>query len=146
MVKVEMKKTSKSVSIPLNQAALQIMEKYMKQTGSYFPKKISDQKLNEYIKEACSKVDLLHREVVINVTENNARVSKKYFKYELVTTHTMRRSFATNAALEGKLYYAIMAITGHKTERSFLRYIKLDQLDAVKVFHRFWERGQLMAV
>ncbi|BDW92732.1 hypothetical protein MACH07_15640 [Flagellimonas marinaquae] len=48
-------------------------------------------------------------------------------KYELVTTHTARRSFATNLYLADVPSISIMKITGHKTERSFLHYIKISQ-------------------
>ena len=46
-------------------------------------------------------------------------------KWELVTTHTARRSFATNAYKSGIPSLKIMMITGHTTESSFLRYIKI---------------------
>ena len=146
MVKVEMKKTEKAVSVPIDQKAFQILERYKGKTGNYFPKSISEQKLNEYIKEVCAKVELLQKDVIINSTENNRRVAKKFPKHSLVSTHTMRRSFATNAALEGIPFYAIMPITGHKTERSFLRYIKLDGSDAVEIFMSFKERSPLHVV
>ena len=43
-------------------------------------------------------------------------------KYELITSHTMRRSFATNYF--GKMETPIlMEITGHSRESTFLRYI-----------------------
>ncbi|MBC7416773.1 MAG: site-specific integrase [Pedobacter sp.] len=146
MIKLEMKKTEKPVAIWIDEKALQILNRYKAETGSYFPKPISEQKINAYIKEACAKIDLLQKEIIITATENNERVGKRIPKCTLVATHTMRRSFATNAALEGIPYNAIMPITGHRTERSFLRYIKLDQLDAVKIFKSFRERGQLKAV
>ncbi len=46
-------------------------------------------------------------------------------KYELVCTHTARRSFATNAYKAGVPTIAIMKITGHTQESTFLRYIKV---------------------
>jgi len=55
-------------------------------------------------------------------------------KYQLITNHTGRRSFATNAVLEGIPFSAIMKITGHKTEKAFLRYVKIDCDDAIKMF------------
>jgi integrase len=50
-------------------------------------------------------------------------------KYELVTTHTARRSFATNAYRAGIPAGKIMQITGHKTEQDFFRYIKVSSID-----------------
>jgi integrase len=47
-------------------------------------------------------------------------------KYELITSHTMRRSFATNYF--GKIETPIlMEITGHSRESTFLSYIGTHQ-------------------
>ena len=61
-------------------------------------------------------------------------------KYDLVTSHTARRSFATNAFLADVPVLAIMKITGHKTETSFMKYIKMSSKDnAMKLqSHRFF--------
>lgn len=60
--------------------------------------------------------------------KDNKRELGMYPKYKLITSHSMRRTFATN--LYGKLpTMVIMAITGHTTERSFLTYIKKPQRD-----------------
>lgn len=42
---------------------------------------------------------------------------------------TARRSFATNAYLQNVPTISIMKITGHRTEKSFLKYIKIIQED-----------------
>jgi integrase len=55
-------------------------------------------------------------------------VKKDIFKkYELITSHVARRSFATNLYLVDVPSITIMKITGHKTEKSFLRYIRITQ-------------------
>jgi integrase len=58
-------------------------------------------------------------------TSGGVRKEKTYPKYKLVTSHTARRSFATNAFKQGVPSLAIMQITGHRTETSFMRYIKI---------------------
>ena len=59
---------------------------------------------------------------------DNKRQLGMHPKYKLLTSHSMRRTFATN--LYGKLpTMVIMAITGHTTEKSFLTYIKKPQRD-----------------
>ena len=45
-------------------------------------------------------------------------------KYKMITTHTARRSFASNLTLAGVPKQYIMAVTGHKTERAFNKYIQ----------------------
>jgi hypothetical protein len=46
--------------------------------------------------------------------------------------HTARRSFATNFYLQGFPTIDLMRITGHKTEPSFLKYIRVTKLDTAK--------------
>ena len=45
---------------------------------------------------------------------------------ELVSSHTARRSFATNAFNAGVPAITIMSVTGHLTESAFMKYIKTD--------------------
>ena len=49
-----------------------------------------------------------------------------YKKYELVSSHTGRRSFAANAYITGVPMLSIMRITGHKKPETFLKYTKFD--------------------
>ena len=51
---------------------------------------------------------------------------------DLVSSHTARRSFATNYYLQGFPTIDLMKITGHRTERSFLKYIRVSKLDTAK--------------
>ena len=66
---------------------------------------------------------------VITATKGGKRVTEVFKKWELITTHTARRSFATNAYLQNVPTISIMKITGHRTEKSFLKYIKISQED-----------------
>ena len=60
-------------------------------------------------------------------TKGGLRISETKPKFQLITTHVARRSFATNLYLAGIPSISIMKITGHRTERSFLKYIKISQ-------------------
>ncbi len=53
-------------------------------------------------------------------------------KFELITTHTARRTAATHMYLRNMLPIDIMKITGHKTESSFLKYICVPKEESVK--------------
>ena len=55
---------------------------------------------------------------------NKAEVTK-FKKHELVSTHTARRSFATNAYKAKVPMLSIMKITGHKKTETFQKYISL---------------------
>lgn len=55
----------------------------------------------------------------------------KYKKYELIHSHTARRTGATLMCLSGMDIYDIMKITGHTSPTMLKKYIKADQLEGV---------------
>ncbi|WP_093870081.1 hypothetical protein [Tenacibaculum sp. MAR_2010_89] len=48
-------------------------------------------------------------------------------KYDLVKTHTARRTFCTNHYIDQKPIQNIMLFSGHKTEREFLKYVRIEK-------------------
>lgn len=116
-------KTGEHVVIPCNPIILKIFDRYQR-NNNRLPRAVSNQKFNAYVKEACEKAML---------TETG-RLSTELKKplHECVSSHTARRSFATNLYLQGYPTIEIMKITGHKTEKAFLKYIKVTKLDAAK--------------
>ena len=76
-------------------------------------------------------------------------VSIRMKKYERISSHTARRSFATNMHKRGYPNYYIMQITGHKKESDFLNYIKVTNEEAVKIITMNYKKkatGQLAFV
>ena len=61
-------------------------------------------------------------------------------KWEKVTTHTARRSFCTNMYLIGVPIPTIMAISGHKTEKSFRMYIKASREEHAQIMKKVWDK------
>ena len=59
-------------------------------------------------------------------------------KWEMIGTHTARRSFATNAYKAGIPSITIMAITGHRTETAFLKYIKVTLEEHAEKMQEIW--------
>lgn len=118
-------KTGGRVSIPLNVNVLAILKKYNRdgEPGTP-PKAITNQRMNMYVKELCQRAGILEL-VEVSRTKGGFRDTRTLEKWELVTTHTARRSFATNAFLAGLPTVAIMKITGHKSETVFMKYIKI---------------------
>ena len=54
-------------------------------------------------------------------------------KWELVSSHTARRSAATNMYLTGRMKtFEIMKLTGHRSEQNFFRYIRLTGDDTAR--------------
>ena len=63
--------------------------------------------------------------ITIYFTKGDKKVAGTYQKYELVSTYTARRSFATNQYLSNFPIISLIAIIGHRNDKSFLRYIKV---------------------
>ena len=103
----QLEKTQARVTIPVSDKLMTLLEM------EYH--KISLQKTNTYIKEACK---------IVGIKD-----------WEKVTSHTARRSFATNAVLAGIEMHLIMKITGHKTESEFRKYVRIDDLMAAEKSH-----------
>lgn len=126
LIEFDQQKTGKTMTIPLHNKVMLILEKY----NGDFPKRISDQKYNDYLKEVC-KIAKLDQKVKgkkqINISKDPKerkvrRVEGMYPKYELVTSHIGRRSFATNHYGKIPTSYLIY-VTGHSSEEMFLNYI-----------------------
>ena len=93
-----------------------------------FPESISEQKLNKHIKEL-GRLAGINETVIYSRTEGGKRKEYSNHKYELITSHTARRSFASNLLSRGIPKQYIMAVTGHKTESSFNKYTQAIQKD-----------------
>ena len=120
-VKIVTRKTGETVIIPLHWTIKKILER----REGKFPKVYSNFIINKRMKllaEEAKITDLVSK----TITRGGKQESKSYRKCDLVTVHTARRSFATNAFKAGISPYFIMKITGHKTESAFLKYIKID--------------------
>lgn len=126
LLEFDQQKTGKTMTIPLHSKVTSILNKY----NGDFPKRISDQRYNDYLKEVC-KIAKLHQKVKgkkqINISKDPLerkvrRIEGMYPKYELVTSHIGRRSFATNHYGKIPTSYLIY-VTGHSSEEMFLNYI-----------------------
>lgn len=120
-------KTDKLMTIPIHKKVMQILEK----RNGNFPRSISDQKYNDYIKEVCKITGLngtpsltqkIQGSKLMETKNGYRKVSAKYEKFDLVTSHIGRRSFATNFYGKIPTTYLIY-ITGHSSETMFLNYI-----------------------
>jgi integrase len=119
-------KTSGKVVIPLTARMEQILEKY-KGKLPY----IHENYVNEYIKTIAFRCGLTDR-VTWVTQEKGLKHETSAQKWSLVTCHTGRRSAATNMYLAGIKPIDIMKITGHKTEKSFLKYIRITEEETAR--------------
>lgn len=122
------KKTGIKVVIPLHDFVRDIFEKY----DHKIPCCMSIQNFNRQLKVICKKIGL-NDPVVFTERRGGKVATVQRFLWEEISSHTARRSAATNMYLTGRMKtYEIMAITGHTTEKSFFRYICLNNMNKAK--------------
>ena len=143
-IELKTQKTGETVVIPLHWTINEILRKY----SGELPTVISNQKMNKYLKDI-GKLAELNQTISSSITKGGMRVDRNFKKYELITVHTARRSFATNMFINEVHPLRIMKITGHKTEKAFLKYIKISQEENAKLLEKhpyFKEKGSLRIV
>ena len=124
LIEFTQNKTDKIMTVPLHNKVLEILKK----RKGKFPYKISDQKYNGFIKTVCklAEINELTKGSKLLETKKGSKTFRKqsgtFKKYELVTSHIGRRSFATNFYGTIPTTFLIY-ITGHSTESMFLNYI-----------------------
>lgn len=127
-------KTGKQVDLPIHPDVQDIIDRL-----GDLPHPISDVKFNKWIKEVC-KGSGMTQEVygTKQDVDSHKKMTGTFMKYELVRSHTCRRSFATNHynKLPNKL---IMSVTGHSTEKMLLNYIGETENAHLDDFMSIWE-------
>ncbi|TCP28147.1 site-specific recombinase XerD [Tenacibaculum skagerrakense] len=109
--------------IPLNKYSKELLEKYRDTIYEPLPV-ISSQKFNKYLKECCELAEI-DTPTTITRYIGNKRIDKTVPKYELITSHTARKTFVTNSLILGMKEMVVRNITGHRKEESFRRYVKI---------------------
>lgn len=126
-------KTMNNVVIPLNEIALSIIKKY----DGGIPQGIHMNDFNKQIKTIAKKAGI-DEDIILTKKKGAERVETILKKYQLIASHTCRRSFCTNEYLKGTPPLFIMKISGHRSEKNFLKYIKVDKQVAAEKMLEFW--------
>lgn len=125
-------KTSDSLMIELNKYSQAILDKY---TGIEFEREkvlpvISNQKMNDYLKEL-AELTGFNEPIRETYYKGNQRFDIVSPKFELIGTHTARRSFICNALILGIPAHVVMKWTGHSDYKSMKPYIEVaDEMKA----------------
>jgi integrase len=140
-IHLSQEKTKGEVIIPVSARLQEILDKY----HGTLPK-VLDQTINIDIKKVAQLCGINEE---LRWTEN--RLGKSYEKacqkWGKISCHTGRRTFCTNAFLAGIPTISIMMISGHTSEASFLRYIKMTKEEnARKLAEHEYFRGNLKVV
>jgi len=120
-IDIVQQKTKKAVTVGVaDPLVVQLLE-------NKFPKRVSQVVFNKQIKSLCKMAGI---DGLVSGFKNNPKTRRKEVvsapKYEFITSHIMRRSFASN--YYGKIETPLlMNITGHSKESTFLTYIGTHQ-------------------
>ncbi len=118
-IELRAKKTGGVINYPLFPDAEMVLRKY----DFNPPLGISDTNMNLYLKEL-GKLVGLNQTFKFSKYINNRRVDGTCPKWEKISTHTARRTFATNAMAGGVPVELIMHMTGHKNLKDLFKYIR----------------------
>ncbi len=133
--KITTEKGGQKVTIPIHPNVVQIMHKY----EGVLPT-TTNQELNRCLKDIGLLTGLTDT-VTVTRMKASGKEETTYKKYERITTHTARRSFATNLVLSGFGSLTVMRITGHRTEKAFLKYIRTTNEQAAVLLEKHWQEN-----
>ncbi len=136
-ISIKTQKTGEVVVLPLHWMVRNIMKKYSAFPNS-LPPAVSNVKMNKYLKDRALLVPCLGEKVQSNITRGGQLITESNAKWECVTVHTARRSFATNLYLDGVSSLTIMKLTTHKSEKVFLSYLKASAEETANVVQNHW--------
>lgn len=133
LIRKPVKKTGRKVVIPISQRLQRVLDK----NGGKIPNPPNAIYFNLRIKEVgkLAGIDSQFSRIIQRGSRKN-EVSVP--KYEAISSHTCRRSFCTNQFLKGMPALLIRKISGHATEKAFLKYIKIDEEKAAEEMAKMW--------
>ncbi|WMC06315.1 site-specific integrase [Elizabethkingia anophelis] len=136
VLRIKTIKTGEWVNIPILPAVRVIMDRY-KDNPNNLPKSLCNQTMNRYLKKLGEKAGFNDKILKIR-NKGKDRVEEVMYKYEMICTHTARRSFATNMFKLGVPSRVVMNITGHRTEKAFNSYIKISQDENAELLKKYY--------
>jgi len=129
------KKNPLPVIIPILEPVKEIFEKY----NYKLPNDVTNQYMNSMLKEMAKDSKLFDDEVSYYKIKAGERRLISNPRFNEITTHTARRTYCTMSYKIGVPTQSIMRISGHKTEASFLRYLKVNNEEHAERTLKIWE-------
>lgn len=130
---IDLKSKSKNLAIPLNSISKSILEKY-----DYNLPSITNQKMNEYIKEVFKELKFTD-EIKKTMKYGDELVDQKAEFWTRISSHTARRSFITimkNKRVPDKV---IMSYTGHTSLEVFNAYYRPSEEDKINYMNEVFK-------
>jgi len=139
-LEIRTEKTRDFLRIPLNQHAKAILLK----NNGMLPKLYSNQKTNEYLKEI-GELAGIDEQILTTKYRGIEKVEFIEPKYNLISSHTARRTFVTLCLEKGMRPETVMSITGHKDYKTFKKYIKLTDKVKLVEMNSIWTKSLYIA-
>lgn len=132
ILKIRQKKVQKFVQIPIMNEVYDILKQY-----NFHSPNLQLNEFNNQLKELGMLLGYNEKVEVTHYKKGKPVIEYK-MKYELLTSHICRRSFCTNEYLRGTDPLLIRKISGHRTEKAFLTYLKIDEFVAAQKIAQSW--------
>lgn len=139
-IQIYQQKTHERVTIPLHPRLKSHIEHIKRKYPKGLPI-ITNQKFNEYLKEIAQKAGFTKQHSWVTLS-GKKKIQHTDFRYNLITSHTGRRTFCTLALKEKINAIEIMKVTGHRSYDQFREYVKVDDEDLEIAFGGFMSKKQ----
>lgn len=127
MISIITQKTGEKVSIPVHRFVKPILKKY-----KGFPPPVTDVEINREIK-VVAKLAKITGKFLSSKNKGGKRIDEKLEKWQLLVSHTARRSFITNARKNGVPDSIVMKLAGIVSPNTLKRYDRLTADEAGKI-------------
>jgi len=140
-IRYNMAKTRQQLNhtIPLNDYSKEILAKYKDYPGKRALPVISNQKMNDYLKDVGKIAGLDYPITVVRIRGSERIVITKP-KYEWLTSHVGRKTFITNALQKGIIAEVVMGISGHADTKSFKHYFTISEEHKSREMNRHFSK------
>jgi integrase len=133
-------KTADTITVEINKYARAILDKYAERDdlGGYVFPAITNQRMNIYLKELCELCEI-NQPITQTYYRGAERIDETMPKYEMIGTHTGRRTFICNALMLGIPAEIVMKWTGHADYKSMKPYIDVTnnaKANAMNLFNK----------
>jgi integrase len=118
-------KTKEKAVVKISTKVIAILDKY----GERLPPMHLNQTVNERLRKVCKLSGIIDKYTTSD-TKGGKVISDVFERWELVSSHTGRRTFTTILILGAVPVHLVMMQTGHKTLTSLESYIRLRELQA----------------
>jgi integrase len=134
-IQLKTAKTGQEVIIPISPLVRAVFEKY----DFDLPPAPGNQVFNRYVKDIGCKAEI-NEPVTITKIIGGIKKVETFKKWELISSHTGRRSLISNCILEGINTSSIMLISGHRSLKVFQGYVRINQKQNAEVLgkHEFF--------